>query len=179
MPAKKEPFFVFAHIVAPHPPFIFNKDGSFQSALANEDFSIGDGSEFTKSNPEKIGSYRTRYIEQLVFINQKILQTVDGILKQSIRPTVIILQGDHGPGSELDWKDAQKSNFKERLSILNAYYFSDQKYDQLYQSISPVNSFKVVFNKYFQSDYKLDPDKSYFSLWDKPYKFIDATDRLK
>ena len=73
----------------------------------------------------------------------------------------------------------KKSNMKEQHAILNAYYFPEQKYDLLYPSVSPVNSFCMVFNTFFESDFKLLPDENYFIPHARPYDFIDVTDRVK
>ena len=64
------------------------------------------------------------------------------------------------------------------MSILNAYYFSDQKYDKLYPEITPVNTFRVIFDQYFGADLPLLEDKNYFSLWNTPYEFIEVTDKV-
>jgi len=42
----------------------------------------------------------------------------------------------------LQWEnpDPTVTNYKERLSILNTYYFPDKDYDTLYPSITPANS---------------------------------------
>ena len=71
------------------------------------------------------------------------------------------------------------TDLNERMSILNAYYFPGQKYGALYPGISPVNSFRVVLNTYFGADLELLPDRSYFSTWPEPYKFIDVTDVVR
>jgi hypothetical protein len=43
-----------------------------------------------------------------------------------------------------------------------------------------VNSFRLVFNKYFGTTYSMLPDRSYvFRNELEPYNFIDVTDRLK
>ncbi|HSU72625.1 MAG TPA: hypothetical protein VLJ21_02140, partial [Candidatus Binatia bacterium] len=42
---------------------------------------------------------------------------------------------------------------------INAYYFSDGDYSGLYENITPVNSFRVVFNKYLKTNYSLLPDR--------------------
>jgi hypothetical protein len=67
---------------------------------------------------------------------------------------VIILQGDHGSPRAKGWE----------MTILNAYYLPDaQGRSRLYPSISPVNSFRVIFNAYFGADLPLLPDKAYRS----------------
>jgi hypothetical protein len=68
----------------------------------------------------------------------------------------------------------------ERMSILNAYYLPDAKGDSpLYQSISPVNSLRVILNTYFDAGLILLPDRSYYSTWPDPFKFVDVTDTVR
>ena len=117
--------------------------------------------------------YLQNYKNQAIFASKKIQETLDQIFRNATRPTVILLQGDHGPGSRLDWKNPEKTDFKERFSILNAYYFPDHAADRyLYDSITLVNSFRIVLNLYFKQQFQLLRDESFFSTWDRPYKFI-------
>ena len=81
-------------------------------------------------------------------INDKVIDLVYSI--QMLDPSaVIIIQGDHGIFASY-CKD--KDNL---YKILNAYYFPDRDYSLLYQKITPVNSFRVIFNKYFNAEMKL------------------------
>jgi hypothetical protein len=89
---------------------------------------------------------------------------------------VIILQADHGPGAYLDYESMEHTCLKERFSILNAYYFPGQDRDILYTSVTPVNSFRMLFDSYFNTDLGLIKDRSYYSPWSRPYDFIDVTD---
>ena len=75
--------------------------------------------------------------------------------------------------------DVHNTDLKERMSILNAYYFPGQKYEGLYGRISPVNSFRVVLNSYFGAKLRLLPDRSFFSTWPEPYQFIDVTEAVR
>ena len=93
--------------------------------------------------PEGAGTY----IDQLVFINKKVEALVDEILMKSDIPPIIIIQADHG-------RDAPRHN------ILNAYYLPGKDNRLLYETISPVNSFRIVFNLYFDTDYELLKDES-------------------
>ena len=111
-------------------------------------------------------------------MNVKLKRAIDTILVRSKRPTIIILQGDHGPGSMLDWKSAANTNMPERLSILSAYYFPDKQYDLLYDKITPVNTFRLIFHQYFGEAIGRFEDKSYFSVWNTPWDFIDVTDTV-
>ena len=96
---------------------------------------------------------------------------MDAIIAKSKVPPVIIIMGDHGPfGSQV--------TPEMRLSILNAYYVNDEAKQDLYAEITPINSFRVVFNNYFGTNYPLLEDKSYFSYeMDKftPDKIIPNT----
>ena len=49
----------------------------------------------------------------------------------------------------------------------------------LYPEISPVNSFRVIFNRYFGAKFELLPDRSFFSTAKFLYKFHDVTDRVR
>ena len=63
-----------------------------------------------------------------------------------------------------------------RMSIFNAYYFPNGQYDLLYDDITPVNSFRVVFDSQFQTNYGMVEDKIFFSTYEKPYALIELND---
>ena len=46
------------------------------------------------------------------------------------------------------------------FSNLNAFYFPNKDYSRLYDSISPVNTFRVVLNTYFNAQLPLLKDSS-------------------
>jgi hypothetical protein len=66
--------------------------------------------------------------------------------------------------------------FKEGMRILNAIYMPRKNYDILYDSITPVNTFRVIFNSYFSQNYELLDDRNYNSFEFAPYSFTDITD---
>jgi len=174
IPSKPEPYYVHGHILAPHQPFLFDKDGN--SVDVGYDYNIW--RPFKKDSDNS--SYKKGYIGQLQFINKKLTELIDKIIAESKVPPIIIIQGDHGSCSELrNHKGFEDNDFKERFSIMNAYYFPDHDYSMLYDSISPVNSFKVVMNKYFDKNYEMDPDRAMFSDWTYPYLLYDVTDSIK
>jgi hypothetical protein len=167
VPEMQGSFFVFAHIIAPHPPFVFGANGEWITptgpySLARE------GVRFTGSPEEYIRGYR----EQLNYLNTILLDTISTILELSETPPMIIVQGDHGPGAFLDQESIENSNLQERLSILNGYYFPDESTSGLYPTISPVNSFRMVFNRIFHEEFALLEDESYFSTIEEPFNFI-------
>ncbi|MGB2804142.1 MAG: sulfatase-like hydrolase/transferase [Candidatus Zixiibacteriota bacterium] len=167
------PVFVFAHIMAPHPPFVFGEDG--EPIRCDGEFSYHDGSHYTRDTGRD--EYKRNYIRQLVFINKKTKEAIDRILAAAPEPPVIILQSDHGPGSMLEWDDPKRTNLEERMSILNAYHLPDDGHELLYDEITPVNTFRIICNHYFGTSYDLLRDESYFSNHQHPYRFINVTDQ--
>lgn len=173
----KPPIFVFAHILLPHPPFVFTENG--EATNITSEFALLDGNHYMDERNASKDDYRLRYKKQLMFVNKQVKESIAAILATSPTPPIIILQSDHGPGSNLDWENADNTNFKERMSILNAYYLPHQNYTELYNEITPVNTFRLIFNDYFNTDYEMLDDESYFSTWPQPYIFINVTDEIK
>lgn len=176
---SKAPRFVFAHILAPHPPFVWNARG--EPFNANHPYYESDSPLGT--TPQAREEYRRGYVGQLQAINVRVLRALDGIRANSRVPPVIVLQGDHGPNLGQEGKPS--SYFALRMSILNAFYLppgaSSTKPPganaRPYPSISPVNNLRVVFNRTFGTNYPLLSDRSYHSEWLQPYKFVDVTEK--
>ena len=60
------------------------------------------------------------------------------------------------------------------LPILNTYYLPGLGNEDLYPSISPVNTFRFIFNRYFGLDYELLEDRSFCSNQkESPYDFVE------
>jgi hypothetical protein len=172
VPGLDGTYFVYAHIIAPHPPFVFNEKGAV--VMHDRPFTLNDGNYYLREHSQK--NYIAGYRRQIQHVNTLALETIDAILAQSTTPPIIIIQGDHGPGAHLHWGSLENTLPAERFGILNAYYFPDQDYALLYPSISPVNSFRVLFNQFFNADYALLPDRHYYSSWSFPFDFIEVTD---
>lgn len=172
IPQIPGPKFVFVHIIAPHPPFVFDADG--KPVPSGRPYNPGDGEGFT-GGPEE---YQALYVEQLQFINKQVLRSIQQILHTSPNPPVILIQGDHGSGSLMN-SSIEQSCMYERTSILSAYYMPEGRTELLYPAITPVNSFRVVFNTYFGADFPLLPDQTYFSPFVNPYDFVDITERIE
>lgn len=153
------PKFVFAHILLPHHPFLFGPNG--------ENAMNGDA-------PSRFQD--RKYIDQLRFTNTKIRELVDAILAKSERDPIIILQSDEGPGDEekplnllrrFTGNNRYALNARIRCRILNAYRFPGVDPGVFYPAISPVNSFRLLFDRYFGTSFGLLPDKTYWPAGDK------------
>lgn len=163
-PGKK---FVFAHVVAPHPPFVFDRNGD--AVNTQKPFSLEDANSFD-GTPEE---YIQGYTEQIQYINELTLTAIDEMLANSPEPPIIVIQGDHGPRANIMIGSLEDSNIKETMPILNAYFFPGQDYSTLYPSISPVNSFRVILDKILGTHYGLLPDIPYFST-DLDFSFDES-----
>lgn len=156
----ENPKFVFAHIVLPHPPFVFGENG--EPLVPIYDYSFNDANNINLSDEE----YRKGYIAQMKFINGKINELVDVILANSKIPPIIILQADHGPGMMTDFTSRDDTCLRERFSIFAAYYIPNVEAGAIPEDITPVNVFRVIFNKYFEANYPLLDNHQYFHQGD-------------
>ncbi|MCX7017046.1 MAG: hypothetical protein NTW86_31545 [Candidatus Sumerlaeota bacterium] len=168
---KPSPKFVFAHVIAPHPPFVFGANGE----PVQPDWPFGLWDYGTYPSREE---YLTEYAAQARFITKKVMETIEGILTHSAEPPVILLQGDHGPASKFDGESLARTDAVERFSILNAYLMSKDGEAKLYPDISPVNSFRAVFDCCFGTNLDLRPDRSYYCTLSHPYEYTDITERV-
>jgi hypothetical protein len=169
---RTSPKFIFAHIMAPHPPFVFDQNG--EPVDLDRPYFSQEGMYSQYSYREYISSY----IKELTFLNKMVLESVSNILENSDKKPIIIIQADHGPGSLLyPGQLLELSCAKERTSILNAIFLPDPI--NLYPSITPVNTFRIIFNTYFNTSLETLPDRAFFATWNKPYDFIDVTETGK
>ncbi|HLJ54742.1 MAG TPA: hypothetical protein VKT77_06845 [Chthonomonadaceae bacterium] len=171
---RPERKFVFAHVLAPHPPFVFGPNGE---AVYYPDLGLSslDGSSIV--NPATRKSYMRGYSDQARYINQRTIHAIDTILARSKRPPIILVQGDHGSRMNLDWTSLEKTDVREPFSILSAYSVPDRVRRRLYPTISPVNSFRIVLSDVFGENLPLLPDRSYYSTGARPYEFTDVSAR--
>jgi len=157
--AIKGPKFVLCHTLISHPPFIFDENGK---ALVMPRKQIAQ--EFIKSP----------YLTQLKFAEKKMRQMIEYLVSGPAKNAIIIIQSDHGPYAT-DMKE-RKTYLNERMRILNAYHLPDGNTNRLYQSITPVNSFRLLLDKYFNAGFDLLEDKSFASFEQAHYmQFNDVT----
>lgn len=169
----ESPKFVFAHFICPHPPFIFESDGRVIPSGGVQILAQGkDGIWPANEDDEQ------KYIQQLQFMNSRILTIVDSIKSNSRIDPVIVIQGDHGSLFPRD-KITDSLFYKEKFSILNALYIPYANVDSISENHTPVNTFRIILNSYFQAGYEILPNRSYFSEWGTPYELEDVSDRIK
>ena len=140
-----DPTFSFVHLLIPHVPFVYTPDGS---VVSDPLFYNGKLSWPGDDQHRVLG-----YSNQVQFIDRKIVEIVKTILEQSKTPPIIVIHADHGLLGA------------NRYEILNAYYLPEDGAKSLYPSITPVNSFRIIFDNYFGGTYSLLPDVSYNEFW--------------
>jgi hypothetical protein len=146
--AGRGPNLVFAHVIAPHSPYVFGPNGEHI-------FVTGVGGEPSERVPGQVHPYWEAYAGQTAHLNTLVLEAVRGILARSSTPPIIVIQGDHGYVG--DPPDAKPP-------ILNAYYLPGGGDELIYDEISPVNTFRLILTSYFGGDYPLLEDVSYCTL---------------
>jgi hypothetical protein len=140
-----QPVFLFAHINCPHLPYVFDRNGNFSENPTNYwEYKFLDKSVLRKL-----------YLEQFIYATKRITGVVNELLKRPGNKPVIILLSDHGPRDE----SAGIENKEQSHRVLNAVYFPDLDYRNLYDSIAPVNTIRVVLNKYLGENFKMLEDK--------------------
>jgi hypothetical protein len=164
------PKLVYAHFILPHPPFMFDRNGN--TIPQKQPYRIFDDSESAGGEVE----YQHDYREAIMFANGKVLEAIDGILAKSKTPPIILLMGDHGPASMFQFGFDHPGCLRERTGNLYALRLPDhQNDDTLYQTISPVNTFRVIFNTYFGTKLPLLEDRTYLAALQYPDKIKDIT----
>lgn len=184
---RKQPHFVYAHLMSPHNPFYFEADGSISPATHEfERWAQGfDRAEL--SDDDLVRLYRERYRAQVLGLNGRLLRMIDAIREGASRPTIIILQSDHGPRPQ--YITRADKNFTVDLLTDDAVY---EWYPNLtaiaappdfkglaYSGMTPVNTFRLLLARLLGEPMEPVPDRSYFPHDREGWRldFIDVTGR--
>ncbi|MBY0476048.1 MAG: LTA synthase family protein [Chitinophagaceae bacterium] len=135
-----KPKFVYSHFMIPHEQYIFDSTGKLKLPL--------------QTIIHRKEEDAPAYYQQVIYAGKVIKDLVQHIRENNKKNTVIIVAGDHG------YRTEQGNKTGYTFSNLQAIYFPDRQYQQLYDSISPVNTFRVVLNKYFNAGFTLHADSS-------------------
>lgn len=154
-----KPIFVFSHLLLPHSPFIFGPNGEVRDSKTIEVTDEWDDE---------------GYVDQVQFANKKMLEFLDNIPLSDNGP-IIVMMGDHGTGSSDDVNSDSK--LLERMKILYALRLPNSEMT-LPENMTPVNTFRLIFNQYFDGDYEYLENESYLSSHGAPYNFTNVSDKL-
>lgn len=146
LPQLPAPKFVFVHVLLPHEPFIFDKNGGLLPVSANEDWHY--------------------YLGQYQYTSTLAQQLVAKLLAQADpqRPPVIILQSDHGARNlKRQTKDhivlnGYLENYDISLAydILNAVYLPGMDTTALPENLSPLSTMVMALNHYLDANVQID-----------------------
>lgn len=164
---RDKPVYVFAHILVPHGPYPFTTDGrciTFEEALERGD--------------------AQGYIDQIAYANRIIEEIVPALQAPGREPPIILLQSDEGPFPKnrdysVPWQHSPAHELQIKTGVLNAYYFPDQDYTKLSDDITPVNSYRILFNSYFGTEFPILPDRVYAFPDPVIYEFHDVTEKVR
>ena len=157
---NNKPTWVYFYSRPPHPPFIFNEDGS-------KNLILNPYNEFAEDLSDSWDSEdKLRFIEQLKYVNKTVLESVDKILSNSSN-SIIIIHSDHGIHNYTTFnfnenKNMPKEAYEELFSTINFIYSPDKciKEDQLIKS--NINIISTLFRECFKLNIE---DKENIQLW--------------
>ena len=156
--SEETPVFVLGQFRLPHAPFIYDSEGNLIKT-------------------EKHFTDKEAYLEQLIYSSKKILELVDKILENTTRDPVIIVMSDHGYRTEIDWENPSNEHYVAGFNNLAAYHMPNQM-DNLPETISSVNIFRIIFNSYLDTDFEMLEDRQIWYTPNRPFDFTDSTDKL-
>ncbi|MBW3658068.1 MAG: LTA synthase family protein [Actinobacteria bacterium] len=164
------PRFVFAHLTIPHEPYVFDADGSWVPLAL-----------------ERERSREDNFTRQVRYANDRLAALVETLLAgDDASDPIIVLQSDEGPhprartGPSFRWDRASDEVLQEKLRILNALHLPGIADDEVPETMTPVNTFRLILSRYFGADLPPLPDESYiFPNEDVLYRFEEVTDRVR
>jgi hypothetical protein len=138
---SSQPVFLYAHFLMPHAPFLFDSAGTL------------------KPKVQWLSVRHEDYLEQLKYTNNMIKDLCTTLLQEAKRPRIIIVQSDHGYRNY-----NSKDNLTPDVEFKNfsAFYFPNGRYGKLNDSLSAVNTFRVIMNEYFNYDIPLLKDTTFY-----------------
>lgn len=136
------PAFVYAHMNMPHYPYFYNNSG----VPYRKDSIYG---------KEMITS-KKRFAGYIGYTNSQLLRIIQSIKNRTKGKAVIILQSDHGIS---DFNPAIKT---DAFRNFTSFYFPDGDYSMLPDTMSNVNTFRIILNKYMKQKLPLIKDSSFY-----------------
>lgn len=138
---REHPVMLYAHLMTPHLPFVFDRDGNFMENPTNH------WEYETIDNETK----RALYFEQYLYISDRMLEIVDNIILEAPREPVIMLFSDHGVREQ----SSGVAEPEHAHRVLHAVYFPGGDYSGLHDGTAPVNSMRLMMNRFFSQDYEM------------------------
>jgi hypothetical protein len=140
--ADARPEFVYIHLQLPHYPYYYDSSGRL--------YPLEKISQDTPGNTKS-------YVQYVQYTNPILLTLIDQIFKHQVAPPVIILMSDHGYRSFPE-------KLGNRVVFLNLFsvYLPDKNYHLFHDSVTNVNTFRLLFNSAFNQALPLMKDSTLF-----------------
>ena len=172
----KEPTFTLAHLLIPHPPFVFDESGADVSPRV-----LLPHGQVVKPLDKSFGSpdyFREAYRKQAAFITSRVQRAVDQILASSPKPPVIVVMSDHGSWLRYHPDDVEATDVLERFGIICTVYAGGRQIQGIGDGMTSVNLFRALLREIAGADLPPLPDRNFFSDYHDPLHFKDVTDRV-
>ena len=171
-PSIRGPKFVFAHVLMPHPPYVFAADGSLQTHEGRKKLVHAGGSP---------------YVEQLKYLNARLERVIRGLLTPSKgRSPVVIIQADEGPlltdigyKKDIDARHPTPAQLRIKYHIMTAFHLPGVSARSVPDAVSPVNVFRMIFNAYFGTSLDMLPNRAYIASASRPHHMTNVTDQVR
>ncbi len=167
----RKPYFLYAHIEAPHPPFLYEEGCRYRPEGMAEKWR-----DLVKDKDNLKRLYRL----MIKCTNPKILAFIDKIYQHDDDP-IIIITGDHGTATQdqyihdggpnintleqlAAWTENQR---EERMAIFQAYRLPERCRNMVYDTITPVNALRVALSCIEEKPRKLLKDRIFLCLYDR------------
>lgn len=157
--AEPGPKMVFSHFLLPHHPYIFDRDGAVVHNGSFVDILLYRKAQWRRTDA---------YVEQLQFLNTRLLEALRTILRSSSSPPIIVLISDHGP---LVLSVDTEGSKRARLDNLTAALLPGAPAGLLPEDVQLINVFPIILNHYFHAGLALQPPARYYSVYARPYEF--------
>lgn len=138
-----KPRFVYTHFTRPHQPYYVDRNGNFVNTWYNPRLGF-----------EPI---KKAYVDHVLYTNKRLLQLIDLILDKSAQPPVILLASDHG-FRQFPGMGEKKYYFMNLCSV----YLPGGNYENFYDGLTPVNTFRVILNSQFGQRFPILKDSTSF-----------------
>jgi hypothetical protein len=158
------PKYVLAHFIPPHHPYLFDREGNVL-----KDVPISDQEAFQGF----MWAQRDKYVDQLVYMNQRVEGTVDAILASAPKPPIIVVMSDHGPQLVDGLGRRHRYYTRARYANLVALYLPGvgATSDPFPEDLTLVNLFRILLDTYFDLGLGVLEDRFYFSEFLTPFQF--------
>jgi hypothetical protein len=172
-PKHEGPSFFYVNLVSPHFPIVFDVNGDWVHwPRSNKAMYALPLPSSVKDKDKEFMTVKKYFCDQLTYLNNRILQNIESVLKNADKEFVIIIQSDHGErnlgGIMIPTDHGEKhldGYFEYDRSVsfcnLSAIYLPNGRQHEIPPDTSNVNTFRYVFNHVFNTRLPILPNRQY------------------